>query len=223
MGFKMMDRKPLSDIDYSLYLVTDSGMTGRDRLVETVLHAADGGVTVVQYREKSVSTAQMIREAAEIRNLLHARGIPLIINDRVDVALAVGADGVHVGRNDMDPVTARKLMGPDAIIGYSVETMEEAQNAETLDIDYFGVSPIFTTPTKTDTGRPWGLDGLQNLRSHTGKPLVAIGGLNIHTIPDTLRAGADGVAVVSAICASGQPRESARALMDLIQTSIPNK
>ena len=212
-----MRNPELSPTNYSLYLVTDSGMTGRDHLVEWVMKAVDGGVTMVQYREKTASTAQMIREATEIRKLLHTKGIPLIVNDRLDVALAAGADGVHLGQHDMNPATARKLMGPDALIGYSVETWQQAQEAERLDVDYFGVSPIFATPTKTDTGRPWGIKGLRELRASTRKPLVAIGGMNRETIAAALRAGADGVAVVSSICASEHPTKSARELMEIIR------
>lgn len=202
--------------DYSLYLVTDSGMTGREHLVETVAQAVDGGVTMVQYREKEGSTALMIREARALRDLLHTRNIPLIINDRLDVALAVRADGVHLGHNDMDPVIARKLTGTNTIIGYSVETWEDVRKAEQLDVDYLGVSPVFATPTKTDTGSPWGIEGLRKLRNTTRKPLVAIGGLNKSNIVEVMKAGADGVAVVSAICASGTPRNSAGELADII-------
>ncbi|MBP3193789.1 thiamine phosphate synthase [Natronogracilivirgula saccharolytica] len=202
--------------DYNLYLVTDSGMTGRENLVRTVGEAVKGGVTVVQYREKTASTAAMIREAKAILALLKGTPVPLIINDRVDVALAVGADGVHLGHNDMDPVTARKIMGPDAVIGYSVESWQDLDDAERLDVDYYGVSPIFATPTKTDTGKPWGIEGMQKLRGLTGRPLVAIGGMNTDTISETLMAGADGVAVVSAICASENPLASARELHQIV-------
>ncbi|MDG5767256.1 thiamine phosphate synthase [Balneolales bacterium ANBcel1] len=209
--------------DYRLYLVTDSGMTGPGRLADCAAEAAMGGATMVQYREKSASTAQLIREAETLLHKLRPMGIPLIINDRVDVALAIGADGVHVGQNDMDPQTARRLMGPDAIIGYSVETPEQAQMAELWDIDYLGVSPIFATPTKTDTGIPWGLDGLRTLRTSTRIPLVAIGGMNRETIAETLKAGADGVAVVSAICAAGDPRMAARELLAIIDSALNAK
>lgn len=202
--------------DYAFYLVTDSIMTGRDRLTDTVRQAVEGGVTIVQYREKEDSTANMIRQAILLREILHQHGIPLIINDRVDVALAAGADGVHLGRNDMPPETARTLMGVDKIIGFSVETLDEVRKVEKNHIDYLGVSPIYATPTKTDTGKPWGLEGLRELRKLTPMPLVAIGGMNRETIPDTLKAGADGVAVVSAICASDRPFESARELRTLI-------
>lgn len=213
------DRK--TGVDYRLYLVTDSNMTGRKQLVDYVLKAADGGVTIVQYREKSGSTAQMIREAESLLHELAKRNIPLLINDRVDIALAVGAAGVHLGQNDMDPVTARRLLGPDAIIGYSVETFEQAHEAMELDVDYLGVSPVFSTPTKTDIGNPWEIDGLKELRSFTSKPLVAIGGLNRDTIPHTLAAGADGVAVVSAICNSDNPEASALELRDIISRATP--
>ena len=207
--------------DYRLYLVTDTGMTGPDRLQQTVQKAVDGGVTMVQYREKKASTSEMIRQATALRKILDSSGTPLIINDRVDVALASGAHGVHVGQQDMDPETVRALMGEDALIGYSVETMQQADQIDELDIDYVGVSPIYSTPTKTDTGAPWGVDGLHALRQSTLKPLVAIGGLNEKTIPETLRAGADGIAVVSAICAAKDPRRSASMLFSLVSKELP--
>ena len=208
--------------DYSLYLVTNSGMTGREQLADTVAQAVRGGVTVVQYREKTASTATMIREAGAILKLLRGTSIPLIINDRVDVALAAGADGVHLGHSDMDPVTARRIMGTEAIIGYSVESWQDLDDAEQLNVDYYGVSPIFATPTKTDTGKPWGIDGMRKLRELTRRPLVAIGGMNKDTIPDTLMAGADGVAVVSAICASENPLASTRELHRIISETKNN-
>jgi thiamine-phosphate pyrophosphorylase len=143
-------------------------------------------------------------------------GVPLIINDRVDVALAVGAEGVHVGQDDMPYKTARSLMGPDAIIGLSVETWEDVEEAEGLDCDYIGVSPVFETPTKTDTKGSWGLEGLAKIRAFSRHRLVAIGGLNASNAEDTVKAGADCLAIVSAICSAPDPERASKELVDII-------
>lgn len=135
--------------------------------------------------------------------------MPLLVNDRVDVALAVGADGVHVGQSDLDPRTARRLLGPDALIGLSVETMADVEQAERVDVDYLGVSPIHDTPTKGDTLQAWGVDGLAAVRRRSRHRLVAIGGIDATTVADIAAAGADAVAVVSAICAAPDPRVAA--------------
>ena len=142
--------------------------------------------------------------------------MPLIVNDRVDVALAAGADGVHVGQSDMDGRDVRRLLGPDAIVGLSVETMEQAAEAAALDVDYLGVSPIFSTPTKTDTVSEWGLSGLAALRRASKHVLVAIGGIHASNAAQVVEAGADGIAVVSAICAAPDPEVGARALRGAI-------
>ena len=196
-----------------LYLVTDSVVIGDRPLTDVVLAAVDGGAQMVQLREKTASTRAFVECARDLHRLLEPRGVPLVINDRVDVALAAGADGVHVGRNDMAYPDARRLLGPDAIIGLSVETPEDVDQAEPFDVDYLGVSPIFATPTKTDTLRPWGVDGLAEVRRRSRHRLVAIGGLNVTNVADVVRAGADAVAVVSAVCGAADPRAAAAELV----------
>ncbi len=204
------------DVDWRLYLVTDRGLIG-DRDLETVVEqAVRGGVTVVQLREKDCSTRDVIDLARRLKARLAPYEVPLIINDRVDVALAAGADGVHVGQSDMVYADARKLMGQDALIGVSVETPEQAREAEGWDVDCLGVSPIFATPTKTDTGQPWGLDGLRALRASSRHKLVAIGGIRDTNATEVVSAGADGIAVVSAICAADDPERAARELRALL-------
>ncbi|HOU78238.1 MAG TPA: thiamine phosphate synthase, partial [Syntrophales bacterium] len=138
------------------------------------------------------------------------------INDRLDVALAVGADGVHVGQDDMPYPLARAVLGKKMIIGLSVETWEDVEAAEKWDVDYLGVSPVFATPTKTDTKGSWGLEGITRIRSFSRHPLVAIGGLNATNTGAAVRAGADGIAVVSAICAAPDPFAAARELCRII-------
>ncbi|HEX7597726.1 MAG TPA: thiamine phosphate synthase [Polyangia bacterium] len=200
-----------------LYLVTDRALCG-DRGLETVVkQAVQGGVACVQIREKDLSTRDFVEEAARIKALLAATRVPLIINDRLDVALAVGADGVHLGQNDLPCEAARRLLGPNAIIGLSVETWEDVEHAEHQPVDYLGVSPIFATPTKTDTKGAWGLDGLAMIKAFSRHPLVAIGGLNQSNIAQTVRAGADGIAVVSAICCAKDPEKVAAELNALMR------
>ena len=206
-----------------LYFVTDRSLCGQRSLADVVLQAIRGGAACVQLREKSAATRAFVEEAERIKNLMAPFRVPLIINDRIDVALAVGADGVHVGQEDMPYEIARKLMGPKAIIGLSVETWEDVEQAEMLDADYLGVSPIFATPTKTDTKGAWGLDGLARIRAFSRHPLVAIGGLNAANAEAVVMAGADGVAVVSAICASPDPLSTSRQLTDIIRAALQKR
>jgi thiamine-phosphate pyrophosphorylase len=199
-----------------LYVVTDSAMIGERALTDVVMAAVQGGAQTVQLREKTTPTRAIVELARVLRGLLSPRGVPLIINDRVDVALAAGADGVHVGHDDMAYPDARRLLGHDAVIGLSVETMDDVTQAELLDVDYLGVSPIFATPTKTDTRGAWGIDGLAAVRRRSRHRLVAIGGLNAGNAGDVVAAGADAVAVVSAICTAPDPRAAAAELVAAI-------
>lgn len=203
-----------------LYLVTDRGLCGRKSLEDVVLQAVKGGVSCVQLREKDISTRLFVSEAQSMMKLLEPYKVPLIINDRIDVALACGADGVHIGQDDMPYAVARKLLGPKAIIGLSVETWADVEESRKLDVDYIGVSPVFETPTKTDTKGAWGLDGLAKIKKISRHPLVAIGGLNESNVRETIEAGADSVAVVSAICAASDPEAAARKLTGMIETAL---
>jgi len=203
--------------DYAVYLVTDSGLCAERGVAETVRLAVAGGATVVQVREKTAPTEDFIALARAVKAVLAGTKVPLIINDNLDVALAVGADGVHVGQSDTPAQEARAALGPEAIVGLSVETMDQAREAENLPVDYLGVSPVFDTPTKTDTAPAWGLDGLTKLRRSTRLPLIGIGGIGADNAADVIRAGADGVAVVSAICAAIDPAEAARVLALRVQ------
>lgn len=203
-----------------LCLVTDRDLCGARPLEAVVLESVRGGVTSVQLREKHLATRAFVATAARLKALLAPFGIPLIINDRVDVALAVGANGVHVGQDDMPCETVRHLMGPTALIGLSVECWEDVVRAQDQPVDYLGVSPIFATPTKTDTRGAWGLEGLARIRAFSRHPLVAIGGLNEANIPAVVRAGAEGIAVVSALCAAPDPRCAAEALSHCIEVAM---
>lgn len=201
-----------------LYLVTDRELALGRSLGEVVSEAVKGGVTIVQLREKDTSTGEFIEIAFRLKNILEPYNVPLIINDRVDVALAVDADGLHIGQSDMPYNIARKLLGPDKIIGLSVENMDDLLRANKLDVDYVGISPVYGTPTKTDTAEPFGLEGLRKAVELSVHPTVAIGGMNADTIADVIEAGADGVAVVSAICSAVSPCFAAEELSAIIKS-----
>lgn len=201
-----------------LYLVTDRQLCGNRSLEEVILQAVKGGVSYVQLREKEIATRYFVEEALRIKKILKPYKVPLIINDRVDVALACGADGVHVGQEDMPYEIARNLMGPKAIIGLSVETWENVLASQKLDVNYIGVSPVFVTPTKTDTKGAWGLEGLARIKAFSRHPLVAIGGINESNVKDVVEAGARCVAVVSAICASPDPENTSRKISETINS-----
>ena len=199
-------------IDYSLYLVTDRALACGRPLADVVRAAVAGGVTCVQLREKEASAREFAVAARELLALLRPLGVPLIVNDRIDVALAAGADGVHVGQQDLSVADARRLGPPGWIVGVSAESVADAARAERDGADYVGASPVFATPTKADHAPPLGLAGLRALRAATKLPLVAIGGLHAGNARETIRAGADGLAVVSAIVAADDPRAAAAEL-----------
>jgi thiamine-phosphate pyrophosphorylase len=206
----------LQAIDYSLYLVTDRGLARGRATLDIVKAAVRGGATCVQLREKDCSTLEFIQQALRIKEFLSTHGVPLIINDRLDVAQAVGADGVHLGQTDMPLDMAKAIVGDAMIIGISAESLEDAIAAEKGGADYLGVSPIYATPTKTDTAPPLGLEGLQQIRNAVKIPLVGIGGLNKDNCAEVIRHGADGVAVVSAIVAAENPETAAGELIQII-------
>ena len=203
-----------------IYLVTDRALCGGRPLEEIVRQAVSGGAAYIQLREKDISTRLFVEEAKAIKKIMEPYRVPLIINDRIDVALACGAQGVHIGQDDMPYACARKLLGKNAIIGLSVETWEDVEASEKLDVSYIGVSPVFATPTKTDTKEPWGLEGLKKIKAFSRHPLVAIGGVNESNAADVIKAGADCLAVVSAICAAANSETAARRLNAIINTAL---
>ncbi|MEG6549304.1 thiamine phosphate synthase [Desulfocurvibacter africanus] len=199
--------------DLSVYLVTDRPLCqGRD-LLDIVGQAVRGGVSMVQLREKMADTREFVELARALKAMLAPQGVPLLINDRVDVALAAGADGVHVGQGDMHVLDVRRILGPRAILGLSTDTLEQVLEAEGLPVDYYGVGPVFPTSTKTDfSHQPWGIEGLRRLRPRISRPMVGIGGVDVGNAARIVSAGAEGVAVVSAICSAPSPKDAARAL-----------
>jgi thiamine-phosphate pyrophosphorylase len=193
-----------------LCLVTDRGL-GRGRaLAEIVAAAARGGATMVQLREKEATTRAFLEEARALKAMLAPLGVRFLVNDRLDVALAVDADGLHVGQSDMPVAEARRLLGPDKIVGLSITEPEQARAADAAAADYLGVGPIYQQQTKDDASPPLGIDGLREIRRLTQKPIVAIGGLTPDNSAPLLAAGADGFAVVSAIVAADDPEAAAR-------------
>lgn len=205
-------------IDYSLYLVTDRSLSLGRSTVEIVGQAIKGGISCVQLREKHCDTREFIEEARAVRHLLTQKSprIPLIINDRLDVALAVGADGIHLGQKDMELADARRLAGENLIIGISAESVDDALRAEQQGADYIGISPVYTTPTKTDTATPLGLEGVSAIRAAVSLPLVGIGGIGLANAAAVIQAGADGIAVVSAIVSARCPQTAAQQLRQAI-------
>ncbi len=207
--------------DLSLYLVTDSDLAGHRNLEEIVCEAVAGGVTIVQLREKELPTGEFVARARRLKAALAPYSIPLIINDRIDVALAADADGVHIGQSDMSFEDARAILGEDKIIGLSVESLEEVVAANALDVDYIGISPLHATPTKTDTATPFEIEGCCKAVDLSVHPTVAIGGINLGNIAQTMACGVDGVAVVSAIICAEDPKAASSQLLKAICESRP--
>jgi thiamine-phosphate pyrophosphorylase len=193
-----------------LCLVTDRGLAAGRSVVEIALAAARGGATMVQLREKEATTRAFVEQARALKAALAPLGVPLAINDRLDVALAVDADGLHVGQDDMPVEEARRLMGPGKFIGLSITAVDQVLRPDAEAADYLGVGPIYAQRTKEDAAAPLGVEGLRRARSLTRKPIVAIGGLTPDNSAPALAAGADGLAVVSAIVAAADPEAAAR-------------
>ena len=204
-------------IDYSLYLVTNRDLSCGRSTVEVVEAAVAGGVSCVQLREKHCSTREFITQARALKPFLKSKQIPLIINDRLDVALAVEADGLHLGQQDMTISDARTISGTSLIIGISAESVDDAIRAEKEGADYIGISPVFATPTKSDTAPPLGLEGVKTIRKMIAIPIVGIGGINRHNALSVITAGADGIAVVSAIVGAKNPKDAAFELKSIVR------
>ncbi|MCL2874665.1 MAG: thiamine phosphate synthase [Defluviitaleaceae bacterium] len=205
-----------SKIDYTLYLVTDSELMSTSNIEECVEHAVLGGCTVVQLREKTASSKEFFQTALRVREITDRLGVPLIINDRADIALAVDADGLHIGQDDFPYQAARHIIGQDKIIGVSVSSLPEALEAESLGADYLGVGAMFTTGTKLVTSFT-SIDELRLIREKVSIPIVVIGGINKETIPLFNGIGIDGIAVVSAIVSQANIKNAAKELKLLFQ------
>jgi thiamine-phosphate pyrophosphorylase len=201
-------------VDYSLYLCTDRGLMTSPTIEESVELAIKGGVTVVQLREKDCSSRAFYDLALRVKAITRRFNVPLIINDRVDIALAVDADGVHVGQSDLPCAAVRAMMGPDKIVGVSASSLEEALQAQRDGADYLGVGAMYATGTKDDA-KIVSMDELKAIRQAVQLPMVVIGGINARTIPNFKGMGVEGIAVVSAIVAQQDVEGAARALLKL--------
>ncbi|TRW25151.1 thiamine phosphate synthase [Flavobacterium zepuense] len=205
---------------YRLYLVvSEDACLGRD-IIWVTEQAIKGGVDVVQLREKHLNTPDFTTSALRLKEMLDGYNVPLIINDTIAVAQASGAAGIHVGNSDTPPSKIRQLWPECGTVGYSIEYLEQLYSPEIQHSDYLGISPVFSTLTKTDTVTEWGLEGILNIRALTSKPLVAIGNMNAHNARDVIRAGADCLAVVSAICSADDPAKAAEAIRNQIEKAL---
>jgi thiamine-phosphate pyrophosphorylase len=209
--------------DLSLYLVTDRSLSLNRPLEYIVEEAVKGGVTMIQLREKEASTKEFYELAVNLKKLLHSYKVPLIINDRLDIALACDADGLHIGQSDMPYEIARKILGKNKIIGLSVENIEDVIESNNLDVDYIGISPVFSTLTKTDTASALGLQGVRDITNISRHPSVGIGGLNLSNAKDIINAGANGISVVSAIMSAPDPKEAATELRNEMEKTKKHK
>lgn len=205
-----------SKINYKLYLVTDRGLLKERDLAMAVEDAIKGGVTIVQLREKDISTLDFYQAAVNVQKMTSQYNIPLIINDRIDVALSIGADGVHVGQDDMPCTITRKLIGEDKILGVSVTTIEEALKAEMDGADYIGVGAVFPTSTKGDA-KYVTVDMLTQIKKLVSIPVVAIGGIHSGNVSLLKPTQIDGIAVVSDILANEDIKQAAKRLDDLFE------
>ena len=204
-------------VDFSLYLITDRHQTGGRPLLDVVRQALDGGVTAVQLREKDLPGRALYQLAGELRRLTSDYAARLIINDRPDIALAVAADGVHIGVNSLPIVSARRLLGHDKIIGYSAHALDEAKCAQTDGADFVTFGPVYLTPSKAAYGEPCGINALANAVFSLKIPVFGLGGISPANITEALSANIRGIAVISAILTAADPRVAAASLLKKIE------
>ncbi len=197
---------------YDLCVVTDARLSRGRGHVQVAEAALRGGATMIQLREKEASTRSLVTAGEQLRAMTRGAGVPLIVNDRIDVTLAVDADGAHVGQDDMPAALSRRLIGPGRLLGVSTTTLDEALCGEQDGADYLGVGPIFPTGSKADAAPPTGLDGLAAVAAQVRIPVIAIGGIRIENVEAVIEAGADGVAVISAVVSAADIESAARLL-----------
>lgn len=209
-----MTRRPL---DLSVYLVLDPVLSAQTGLMETLRAAIAGGVTVVQWRAPGMDDETFARLALDIRRACDAHGLPLIVDDRVEVAKAIGAAGVHVGQRDMPVRQAREMLGENAVVGLSVSNLREFEESDIASADYLGVGPVYPTSSKPDAAPTMGLEALREIVRRSPLPAVAIGGITAANAAEVFETGVDGVAVISAICGQPDPKASARSLASVAE------
>jgi thiamine-phosphate pyrophosphorylase len=209
----------INTLDLSLYLVTKRENLLITQFLDLIDHAVKGGVTIVQLREKDMGFDDLCVLARQVQEILKPQQIPLIINDRIDVAKEVKADGVHLGRSERKIELARKVLGKNAIIGLSVETIKQVVEAQNIELDYLAASPVFPSVSKTDCYNPWGLDGLKYLCSISRHPIIGVGGINRSNVEDIIHCGASGIAVISAIFDAQCAFSEAQYLSDVLKNN----
>ena len=210
-------------VDYALMYVTDDSIRDDNSFFAILKAALKGGATIIQLREKTLDTLAFYKRALRCKELCNTYGIPLIINDRLDIALAIDADGVHIGQTDMPYDVARRLLGNSKIIGLSVSNKEQAEQRDAQAADYIGISPIFSTNTKTtDLAQPLGISGLKEIRELYKKPIVCIGGIHKDNTQEIIANGADGIAVVSAISKADNPEAATNELKEIVCKTFTN-
>ncbi len=210
----------MRDFNYRLYLVTDDSACNGRKLETVVEEAVKGGVDLVQIREKTLPEQAFLDKTIRLKEMLDRYGIPLIVNDNLSVAIGSKAAGIHVGNNDISPAKINQDWPSCRILGYSLEYESQLKTANAELADYLALSPVFSTPTKTDTVTEWGLAGITRIRALTPQPLVAIGNININNAASIIQAGADCLAVVSAICSAPDPAKAAEKLRNEIEKAL---
>jgi thiamine-phosphate pyrophosphorylase len=200
-----------------LHVLTDIQLQDRFSHLELTEMAIAGGADAIQFRQKDGSTRELIETARAMKALCARAGVAFIVNDRIDVAIASDADGVHLGQDDFPIALARRLLGDDRIIGGSAGNIEEALMCTADGADYIGFGPVFPTMSKDDAGPATGIEAIENLLKVVSLPVIAIGGINRENIPDVINAGAHGIAVISAVCCSEDPAKSAQILKEALE------
>ncbi|MCP3678331.1 MAG: thiamine phosphate synthase [Deltaproteobacteria bacterium] len=205
-------------VDFQLYLITDRRGTGGRGLVDVVEMALRGGVGAVQLREKDLSARELMELGSELRKVTRRYGARFLINDRVDIALALDCDGVHLGQRGISPRDARKLLGKSALIGVSTHGIEEARRAEEDGADFITLGPVFHTPSKASYGDPIGIEQIGRVKGEVSLPIFALGGIREERVREVMDGGADGIAVISAILTAKKPSEATASLVRALKT-----
>ena len=205
--------------DFSLYIITDRQINGKRSILKSVSESLSAGANILQMREKKISTAEMMSLGQKLQKIAAKFKVPFIINDRIDVALALQADGVHVGQDDMPAALARRLIGRKKILGVSAKNVKQAKKAERDGADYIGVGDVFGTTSKDDAGKPIGLPVLRQIVKSVKIPVVGIGAISKTNAASVIQAGADGIAVISAVFGAGSPKKATLELMQIINSS----
>jgi thiamine-phosphate pyrophosphorylase len=199
-----------------LHILTDVQIQNRFTHVRLTEMAIAGGADTIQFRQKHGSTSEMIGIAKDMKLICEKAGVPLIVNDRVDIAIAADTDGVHLGQDDFPITLARKLLGDDKIIGGSAKNLEEAIKCVSQGTDYIGLGPVYPTISKEDSGPPTGIEMLKRITGEIDLPIIAIGGIDFESVPEIMRSGAHGIAVISAVCCRDDPKQATRILKEAL-------